>query len=338
MAYSLGLAEEGDAGAAMSELDDILRQRRELFGPESASVSGTLASIGALELELGDPAAAADSYREALRIDEMRFGPDSVRAAGRHLNLGAVYANAHRYEEALDEWQKAERIYASTTGPDDTGARIAASGIALALTRLGRLDEADRRFDVLLARPSPDRMTESLVKQRLGSLRSAQGRHAEAEHLQRDALASMDKSTTDRPRALALAGLGYAQVEAGHAADGLGTLQQARALLARRQKDGSPDLADIDVHSARGRIALGRFDAAIEDAGNAARFWQRLAPSGRDHGIALLWQARALAGRGDTPAATAALADSTRIIATAGLPDDRAQVERAQHDLGLAKR
>ena len=116
-------------------------------------------------------------------------------------------------------------------------------GVGLALTRLGRLEQAQAIFDSLRAQPFRSSREEAIFKDRLGLLRSAQGGHVEALQLLRDAAGFFAAAPSAWTRALALADLGDALLAAGETQQALVTLQAARTMLLGIQRNGSPDLA-----------------------------------------------------------------------------------------------
>ena len=162
------------------------------------------------------------------------------------------------------------------------------------LTRAGRLGQADAVFSRLLAHPFSHPQEETALKLRLGTLRSAQGRHADAQALLREAVASFSKSTPPTNHALALAALGEAQIEGGLATDALDTLTQAQSLFEKLHPTMSPDRADLLVSLTRAQIAGGRAEEAVASADQAATFWRSFDPANRSTAVATLWHARAL--------------------------------------------
>lgn len=92
-------------------------------------------------------------------------------------------------------------------------------------------------------------------------------------------------------------------------------------------------VADIAVDIARAQIGLGHGDDAVAAAHEATVFWQRFAAKQRDAGIALLWQARALAAVGRAPDATAALREATLILDSHGMTADRALLEQTRREI-----
>jgi tetratricopeptide (TPR) repeat protein len=308
----------------------VLHEQQEILGPDNLQVEQSHGRLGGLWLKASDPQSAIGSLQEALRISTVHSAgkPTSALAICR-LNLGVMFANAHRYNEALNQWREADRTYSSLVGADSENARMARSGIALALTKLGEFDEADAMFAALLEHPFRSTAEEVLIKSRLGVLRSAQGRHEEALALLREASDSL-ANAPDRVRALALAALGDALLASGKMAESLAVLQPARAQLLSSQPNSSPDLADIAVDITRAQIGLGRGDDAVAAAHEAMAFWRRFAPEQRDAGIALLWQARAFAAVGRAPEATAALREATLILDAHGMSADRALLEQTR--------
>lgn len=331
--YAAALGDEGNIAEGLSEMKAVLHEQQEILGPDNLQVEQTHGRLGGLWLKAGDPVSAIASLQEALRISTVHSAgkPTSAVAICR-LNLGVMFANAHRYNEALDQWREADRTYSSLVGADSENARMARSGIALALTKLGEFDEADAMFAALLEHPFRSTGEEVLIKSRLGVLRSAQGRHEEALTLLREASDSL-ANAPDRLRALALAALGDALLASGKLAESLAALQPARAQLLSSQPNSSPDVADIAVDIARAQIGRGYGDDAVAAAREAAAFWRRFAPEQRDAGIALLWQARALAAVGRASEASAALSEATLILDAHGLTADRALLEQARREI-----
>ena len=65
----------------------------------------------------------------------------------------------------------------------------------------------------------------------------------------------------------------------------------------------------------------------------AVGFWSRFDPNSRSSGIALLWQARALAAAGQAQKAVDVMRQAADILAPAGLPVDQALLEQTQREL-----
>jgi serine/threonine-protein kinase len=328
---ALALAHERDPQAALAELREIQRVEIDVLGADHRQVAATLRAIGLVSLLLGDTNSAIESLQEALRISLAKSeGKPTAPLAASRLDYGIVLADARRFDQALNEWREADAAYSSLYGADSSAARLARSGIALALTRLGRLDEADALVDRTGAGPFGSAGEEAIIKGRMGLLRSAQGRHDEAIALLSGAVDFLAEAPSKWTVALAYADLGNALLAAGRVEESLGMLEKAQSHLLESQLNGSPDLADVDVDIARARIALGHPDQAVAPAREAAEFWSRFAPDHRNTGVALLWQSRALAATGNVAEAAGAMRRAAAILATAGLPVDQAAVTQMQ--------
>ena len=211
-------------------------------------------------------------------------------------------------------------------------------GVGFALTRLGRLEQAQAIFDSLRAQPFRSSREEAIFKDRLGLLRSAQGGHVEALQLLRDAAGFFAAAPSAWTRALALAGLGDVLLAADETQQALVTLQAARAMLLGIQRNGSPDLADISADISWARLALGHASEALATAQEAAAFWVRFDPGNRHAAVAHLWHARALAAAGSAPKASAIAKQAAEILGTSDLPPDRALLLETQRELAAGQR
>jgi serine/threonine-protein kinase len=293
--YAAVLAEQGETAGALADLREVLRRQARMLGSDHLEVAGTWRQLGSAALRLGDTATSIESFRESLRICIAHSAErPSADLPGTRLNLGSALANAHRYAEALAEWREAEAGFAERQGADSEAARVARSGVGFALTRLGRLDEAEAVFANLLAHPFSGAMERVFIESRLGQLRSAQGRHAEALALLGAAPAFYADAPTQRPRALALGELGNALLAAARPAEALDALGEAQRLLRGIARDGSPDVADIALDIARAQLALGRHVEASAAASDAVAFWRGFAggDAGLESALAVLAKAQ----------------------------------------------
>jgi serine/threonine-protein kinase len=246
-----------------------------------------------------------------------------------HLAVGRALLNARRYDEAHARLSQARQILTARLGPENFDSRIATATTGYALTRAGRLKEADAIFARLLSLPAGQPPDQAQTNLRLGTLRSAQGRHEEAQKVLRDALAVFSKATPIN-HAVALAALGEAQIETGLAPDAFGTLTRARELFEPLQPAMSPDRADLLVNLARAQIAIGRPEEAVASAGQAAAFWRAFDAANRNTGIALVWYARALQAAGRMPEAAEPLRQADAILRAKGLPAERSLLEQTK--------
>ena len=337
--YGLALADAGDVLGGLTQLQEARRVQSEVFGASHVQVARTDRQRAELFLMLGDPASAIESIREALRIaDPGGTGRPTLPLASAKLLYGGVLADARRDDGALAEWRDADAAYTSLHGSDSERARLARSGVGLALTRLGRLEQAQEVFDALHAQTFRSAREEAIFKERLALLRSAQGKHAEALQLLRDAAGFFAAAPSAWTRGLALADLSDALLAAGESQEALVTLQRARTMLLETQRNGSPDLADISANIARAQLALGHANEALAAAQEAAAFWLRFDPNNRHTGVAQLWYARALVATGSVSKASAMAKQAAAILATSDLSPDRALLLEAQHELPAGQR
>ncbi len=194
-----------------------------LIGGDRIHVATT---FGGLQLRFGDPLWAVESPKQKLRIAVAQgAGKPTGATAIARLDLGEMLTNAQRYEEALREWREADSAYSALYGAGSGEPRAARSGAALALTRVGRLAEADAAVAGVLEQPLHSTANEAFVKGRLGLLRSEQGRHKEV----------------------------WARSDPGHRDGGVALLWLARALAAGGR---APQAADA-VRRAREILAAG---------------------------------------------------------------------------------
>jgi serine/threonine-protein kinase len=331
--YASALGDAGEVSEALRQMLAALQQETALVGRDSMQVATAYGLLGDLQLKSGDAVAARESLREKLRIAVVQSAgkPTGAIAAARW-SLADILTHAHRYEEAVSEWREAERTYSTLYGTTSDEARAARAGAALALTKIGRLTEAEAALDSVIEQPLHSTTEQAFAKSRLGMLRSAQGRHREAQILLGEA-ADFSVNTTDWFRAVSLAWFGHVLLVGGQTLESLAQLQQAQALLRHSQPNGSPDLADISIDLSRAQFALGQPDLAQMAAREALTFWERLDPRGRDRGVALLWLARALAAMGQMPQASDALHEARGALGATSLPDDGALLAQAQREI-----
>ena len=332
--YAYALVLEGDVQKGVAELKALVQQQIELLGPDHGDVQRTLGRLGNASLSVGDPLTAIDSFQSGLRIERALAGERLTADLGRfHAALGRAQANARRYEEAEKELGRATEILRTTLEPSQVEVRTVSIVTGFVLTRAGRLGQADAVFSRLLAQPFSNPQEETALKLRLGILRSAQGRHADAQALLKEAVASFSKSTPPTNHAIALAALGEAQIEAGLATEALDTLLQAKPLFEKLQPNMSPDRADLLVSLSRAQVASGRAEEAVASADQAATFWRSFDPANRSTAVATLWHARALNAAGHVQKASETLRQASAILRTNGLPSERALLEQTQREM-----
>jgi tetratricopeptide (TPR) repeat protein len=299
----------------------VREEQVRLFGASYIDVVQTNKRIGLASLDVGDPVAAIASYREAIEGMAAQSGAGGPQAlASARMKLGASLLDARRLDEAERELREALAVLA----PMNHLHAVETRGLlTMVLTRYGRLQEAEAMLAPSLAQPPANPVDVARFKSSLGQLRSAQGRHAEAASLLREAHELYVQSGTPSSAAVSLATLGDAQLAAGSAADALATLQRADLLLDKVHPNGSPDHADLLTDLARAQLELGRPPEAVAAARRADEFWTRFDAGNRHAGLAALWHARALLAAGQAQQAAQASTRASVILTKAALPADR---------------
>jgi tetratricopeptide (TPR) repeat protein len=161
-----------------------------------------------------------------------------------------------------------------------------------------QLDEAQAAFPPLA--PETAAIDRAALQLRLGTLRSLQERHAEAQDLlQRAVDYYAAQAALPSAHARALEALGEAQRRASALTAAGTTLEQARALFERLQPAGSPDLADVNLDLARAYLALGRSGEGQAAAERAVLFWDRFDAHHASAVEARNWRRRAEAAMAD---------------------------------------
>jgi tetratricopeptide (TPR) repeat protein len=292
--------------------------------------------IGVGSESVGDVAGWIDAFRGMLRLQVAASdGRSTDPLANAQYNVGVSLAAARRYDEALVELRQSDATYASL--PVEHRMRSSTgSAIAMVLTELERYDEAESIFATLL--PPSTAYDTALVNGRLGMLRSAQGRHAEALALLRGSADYFAAQPLPIRLATVLLRLGAALLADRQSERALEALQQAHTTLAPLHKNGSPDLADILVGLARAHLALGHAEPAARAAQSAVAFWHSFDPISRHAGFAQLWRARSLIATGDTANATGALEQAQTILSKVARPSDRELLERTRTELAARTR
>jgi tetratricopeptide (TPR) repeat protein len=181
------------AGAAftdMGQLDKALQHAR--IGAEMAQAANGLEcacagyfGVGVAEQTRGDVESALAEYNRSLRIGQ-RF------SSGWETFVNRIRGGVASAELARGEADKARDLESSLANArragDEFNAAELAEQLAIALTRLGRLDEADQHLEAALARYRATGM-KTYVARALGALaelRERQGRADEARRIRED--------------------------------------------------------------------------------------------------------------------------------------------------------
>ncbi len=249
---SRGLTAEGHDAEALAELESVYTDAVRLFGLEQPRIEPIATFLGLARADAGDLDGAVAAFRTALAVaDRLRSGTGGNRGID-HFTLGRALAAQRHDEEALLHLSESVSLLRESVGAAPQTQR-SRSVQAAVLTRLGRLDEADRIFaDLSSANWSGAERWQS--DGRLALLRSRQGRHDEAVRLaitSRDALRAHPSKIV---RAVALSTLGQALLAAGRRAEAATALREAQQLFAERQALPTPDRIDVDHALQRAEI------------------------------------------------------------------------------------
>jgi len=249
-----GLIRDGEVAAGLSELEKASADSRALLGADHPQTVQMVYLLGGGRLEAGEVREAVETYQSSL--DSALRHPAALNPlafASMHLTLASALVAARETGRALPHYVEAEKFFAEVDGADAPSSLGARSARALALTRLGRLREADALFGSIQADSLPA-TSKATYQSRLALLRSLQGKHAEAVTLARAGAEGLKKLASKTLRAQSLARLGAVLLAAKHPADAVAPLEQAIALYAQAQLKESPDRADAiaDLQHAMG--------------------------------------------------------------------------------------
>ena len=132
----------------------------------------------------GREADAMKAVEHALELIQELEMSDSLTAATTYVNIATVYKTFGRTEEGLPYFEKARPIYESSLKPDDPRLGGLYNNMALALTDLGRYEEAETLYRKALAvmEQAPDgELEQAITKLNLADLKAARFGYEEAE-------------------------------------------------------------------------------------------------------------------------------------------------------------
>ncbi len=245
-----GLVTEGQDPRALEELSSILADEVSLLGLRHPRVEVAANFVGQARLDAGDAAGAIDAFRTQLEASEALQRSSPMNVGMGHFALATALVAAHRYEEALPHYDISARLVREAGGPDSPLALRALSSRAVALARLGRVDEAERVL-ADLAGAKWAGLEIATQASRVAVLRSIEGRHDESVALARSAVEGASAHPSKIVRASMARILGMALLAAGRPAEALAPLQDAVRLYAEKQLVISPDRADAIAALAR---------------------------------------------------------------------------------------
>lgn len=253
-----GLAREGQQAAALTEMAAVLADATQLLGSKHPKIETIANFLGNTRLEAGDSVGAVDAFKIALSIAEGGADGDSGFSNGiAHYSLASALAASRRNEEALPHYEAGARLLRAAGGADAPLALRALSARALALARLGRLNESDRAFGALADAPYAG-ADKAVHAGREALLRSLQGRHERAIALARTSVDGLRAQPSKIAQATASNTLGTVLLAAGRPVEAIEPLREAVRLYAENQILISADHADAIAALTRADAAAGR--------------------------------------------------------------------------------
>jgi tetratricopeptide (TPR) repeat protein len=277
-----------------------------------------------LEIEIGALRPAIDHARRAVEIYLKNGQPGSAVHAGRVRKLGSALLAARANAEASEQLEEAVSLSVSSkAGLDILHSR---GSFGLALAYLGRFDEADRQLRQAIDESGTSARARHLAMRNLGTLRRMQGRH-------RESLDWLDKANVESSRQRSHRGdHAHGLVEAGLTTLELGDVDSARALFARaevlfadvQQQRMTPARSDLLVGMTRIHLQRRDYDAALQSAQSADRFWREFDPDNRGAGEAARWLGRCYQALGREVDAARAFSRARHVLGRSPLPSDDA--------------
>ena len=263
---SRGLTAEGRDAEALAELEAVYVEAVRLFGPEQPRIEPIATFLGLARADAGDLDGAVAAFRTALAVAQRVQGGTGGNRGIDHFTLGRALAAQRHDDEALVHLEESVRLLTESVGnaPQTLRSRSVQAGV---LTRIGRLDEADRIFTDLSTRSwaGPER---SQSDGRLALLRSRQDRHDEAARLAQSSRDALQTHPSKIVRAVAASTLGHVLLAAGKPGEAATALRESRQLFMERQTLVTPDRRDVD--EALQRAAAMTADVKTRLTSNAA--------------------------------------------------------------------
>jgi serine/threonine protein kinase/tetratricopeptide (TPR) repeat protein len=226
--------------------EEALAICRRLHGDSHTATARAHSNLARVPLALGDYTRAESLSRRAVEINLATIGPDHPHTASTQHALGVALWRLGRLVEAERSLRDALAVRERTAGKDSplTGATLAA--LALVVSDAGRRDGAlalaRRAASIGEAQAARWPSAAAGMLESLATLLAAGGEAVESVPFWRRALSLRESTQDSSPveRALASAGLGRAELDAGEPA-GLARLRAASQVLESHLPAGHPD-------------------------------------------------------------------------------------------------
>jgi eukaryotic-like serine/threonine-protein kinase len=328
--YAQALQATGNFEDAFDIYRDALAKSASVFGDDSRSVGETLSSMVPLEIEIGALQQAIAHARRAIDIYLKEGKPGSATHGGRVRKLGSALLAARSAGEAAARLDEAVRL--SVAAKSGLEALHARGSYGLALTYLGRFDEADRQLRQTIDASIKSPRAHFLAVRNLGTLLRLQGRYAESLPWLEKAIAESAIQPGHR------GDHAHCLVEAGLVRMELGEVDTARDLFARaetlfndvQKQRITPARADLMVGTARVQLQRREYAAALQSTQSANLFWRDFDPENRSAGEAALWLGRCYQALGRTAEAADAFSRAAHLLARSPVPTDAKLLQLAR--------
>jgi len=253
-----GLVREGQVEAGLRELESAYQGSKKLLGPDHEETEIYATYWGGALLDAGDVQGAIVAYQAALdAVMRREAGRGSSAVAFDQYGLASALAADSEPSMAVPHFDAAIQLFSAAMGADSPLIARARSARALTLTRLGRLDEADRDMAALMGSAlSNEEKTQ--FDTRLALLRSRQGRKSEALTLARKTQSNISALRSKPRQAQALSIIGQVLLASGQPEEAVAALERAHDLFSDVQIKRSPDRNETDgaLKDARKALAL----------------------------------------------------------------------------------
>lgn len=189
--YELGRLNVRVKGRVPGDLDEqVLRIRREVFGPEHPKVAQALGTLASNYRGQGKLAESERYYKEAIAMSG-RVNALADQGLSK-VNLAALLNNQGRFPEAIDLLREAIPVLTQIHGTDHTSVLTGRRNLSIAYSRMGRNEEAEpvqrENLQVMRRLFGPAHFNVAGGLQNLGDTLNLLGQYDEAERLFREAL------------------------------------------------------------------------------------------------------------------------------------------------------
>ena len=258
---------DGDYGRAQRQYELAHKTMRSIFGDHHPRTANAQHALGLVHLTQGNYDEAEKYLLEALRHSTELLGEIHQQTASAHGSIGALYYQAGRVAEAREHHQAALRTEKLLFGVDSIRTSRSLNNLALVEHELGRFDDARELYD---------RATE-LTSREFGE---------------------------DSERLIApLVNLALLALDQNQPAEALTSLGRAATIAKNTVSADHPSRAFVAHLRGRALLALGRYEAAIEQLGLALSIRRKLGDERHPHTAdTLIWLARAYRAAGQQSA------------------------------------